>query len=71
MSVDVDADGCLTLRVTDDGIGIPGGGRRSGLRNLQVRAENLGGELRWGTGPDGSGTELVWRVPAAGRPPLA
>jgi signal transduction histidine kinase len=66
-SVDVDEDGCLTVRVTDDGIGIPAGGRRSGLRNLSARAEKLGGELRLGpAGPDGTGTELVWRAPCAG-----
>jgi hypothetical protein len=36
----------LTVQVTDDGTGIPDGGRRSGLRNLADRAEKLGGELR-------------------------
>jgi signal transduction histidine kinase len=67
VSVDVDADGCLTLRVSDNGIGVPEGGRRSGLRNLQTRAEKLGGEFRLGPGPSGSGTALIWRVPAANR----
>ncbi len=67
VSVDVDADGCLTLRVSDDGIGVPEGGRRSGLRNLQTRAEKLGGEFRLGPGPSGTGTTLTWRVPAANR----
>ncbi|HYZ54881.1 MAG TPA: GAF domain-containing protein [Streptosporangiaceae bacterium] len=67
VSVDVDTDGCLTVRVTDDGIGIPADGRRSGLRNLSRRAEKLGGELRLGAaGTDGTGTELVWRAPCAG-----
>ncbi len=65
VSVDVDADGCLILRVIDDGVGIPEGGRRSGLVNLRTRAEKLGGELRLAAGPSGSGTELTWRVPAA------
>jgi len=66
-SVDVDAEGCLTVRVTDDGVGIPAGGRRSGLRNLSSRAENLGGEMRLGpASADGTGTELVWRVPSRG-----
>ena len=65
VGVDVDADGWLSMQVTDDGIGIPETGRRSGLRNLQTRAEKLGGELRLGPGPDGAGTELIWRVPAA------
>lgn len=54
--------GRLTLTVTDDGIGIPEGGRRSGLRNLAERAEKLGGELDL-TAPGGGGTRLVWAVP--------
>jgi signal transduction histidine kinase len=66
VSVDVDADGCLTVRVADNGVGIPADGRRSGLRNLSRRAEKLGGELRLGPGTDGTGTELVWRVPCSG-----
>ena len=68
VSVDVDADGCLTLRVSDDGVGVPEGGRRSGLRNLQTRAEKLGGDFRLGPGPSGTGTTLIWRVSAANRP---
>jgi signal transduction histidine kinase len=67
VSIDVDADGCLVMRVNDDGIGIPEGGRRSGLRNLQIRAEKLGGEFRLEPGPSGTGTELTWRVPAGDR----
>jgi signal transduction histidine kinase len=67
ISVDVDTDGCLTLRVSDNGIGVPEGGRRSGLRNLQTRAEKLGGEFRLESGPSGTGTDLIWRVPAANR----
>ena len=65
VGVDVDADGFLTVRVTDNGVGIPPEGRRSGLRNLRLRAEKLGGELRLGPADaDGTGTELVWRVPS-------
>ncbi|MEV7090352.1 GAF domain-containing protein [Streptomyces sp. NPDC093085] len=33
----------VRLTVADDGVGIPPGGRRSGLRNLRRRAESLGG----------------------------
>ncbi len=52
----------LTLTVRDNGVGIPPGGRRSGLRNLEQRAAALGGSLRAGAA-DGGGTELLWRVP--------
>jgi signal transduction histidine kinase len=52
----------LVLVVTDNGVGITPGGRRSGLRNLEHRAAALGGSMV--TRPaEGGGTELVWRVP--------
>jgi signal transduction histidine kinase len=67
VSVEVDADGDLVLRVADNGIGIPPGVRRSGLRNLAQRADKLGGELRLVTaGAPGTGTDLTWRVPRPG-----
>jgi signal transduction histidine kinase len=56
----------LTLTVTDDGVGIAAGGRRSGLRNLEHRATSLGGSLQVKARESG-GTRLVWRVPLAGR----
>ncbi|MER5649291.1 GAF domain-containing sensor histidine kinase [Streptosporangium sp. NPDC002524] len=52
----------LVLTVTDDGVGLPAEGRRSGLRNLQERAEDLGGSLSIET-PERGGTRLVWSVP--------
>ncbi|QKW23530.1 GAF domain-containing protein [Kitasatospora sp. NA04385] len=52
----------LTVTVSDDGVGLPEGGRRSGLANLAERAAALGGEFRARTRP-GGGTELVWKVP--------
>ncbi|MET8508378.1 GAF domain-containing sensor histidine kinase [Streptomyces sp. NPDC004787] len=57
-------DGVLAVTVSDDGVGIPQDGRRSGLRNMAERAERLGGTLsvRARTGP-GSGTVLEWRIP--------
>jgi signal transduction histidine kinase len=67
VTVDVDPGGTLVVQVTDNGIGIPADGRRSGLRNLAVRAEKLGGELRLEpASPDAArpGTRLEWRVPA-------
>ena len=66
VTVDVGSDGMLTVQVTDDGTGIPEGGRRSGLRNLAGRAEKLGGELRLEPADPGAprpGTRLEWRVP--------
>ncbi|MET8628760.1 GAF domain-containing protein [Kitasatospora sp. NPDC004669] len=58
----VSADQELTVTVTDDGIGLPEGGRRSGLANLTDRATALGGTFTARARPEG-GTELVWRVP--------
>jgi signal transduction histidine kinase len=66
VTVDVGADGMLTVQVTDNGTGIPADGRRSGLHNLASRAEKLGGELLLGPAdPDAPspGTMLEWRVP--------
>jgi signal transduction histidine kinase len=66
VTVDVSAGEMLTVRVTDDGIGIPAQGRRSGLRNLASRAEKLGGELRLEPADQSAsppGTTLEWRVP--------
>ncbi|MEU1417106.1 GAF domain-containing protein [Streptomyces sp. NPDC005731] len=57
------AGGELTLTVADDGCGVPQGVARSGLRNLEERANALGGTLTVGERADGGGTRLVWRVP--------
>ncbi|MFJ1566490.1 sensor histidine kinase [Streptomyces erythrochromogenes] len=60
-------EGVLTVLVTDDGVGVAEGGRRSGLGNLAERAERLGGELSVSApGPTGRGTRLEWRVPLDG-----
>jgi signal transduction histidine kinase len=56
----------LELVVRDDGTGIPPGVRRSGLRNLEQRAHELGGSfVVEPVDPDAAqvGTRLVWRVP--------
>ncbi|MFF7453604.1 GAF domain-containing sensor histidine kinase [Kitasatospora sp. NPDC008115] len=50
----------VLLTVTDDGVGIPEGGRRSGLRNLTRRAEALGGDAWHERGPYGRGTRVRW-----------
>ncbi|MDQ0604210.1 signal transduction histidine kinase [Streptomyces canus] len=52
----------VRLTISDDGVGIPSEGRRSGLRNMAERAQQLGGELELSRLPDG-GTALVWWVP--------
>jgi signal transduction histidine kinase len=68
VSVDVDPDGILAVQVSDNGIGLPPDGRRSGLRNLAARAEKLGGELRLDPADPAAsapGTRLEWRVPVA------
>jgi signal transduction histidine kinase len=61
VSVVVD-DEWVTLMVSDNGVGIPAEGRRSGLANLEARARSLGGTFVAHSVPEG-GAELVWRVP--------
>ncbi|MFE3513961.1 GAF domain-containing sensor histidine kinase [Streptomyces sp. NPDC059166] len=59
-----DGRDAVRLTVVDDGVGIPEGGRRSGLRNLARRAESLGGASWFGPGtPEGGGTKVTWQVP--------
>lgn len=50
------------LTVTDNGVGIREGGRRSGLRNMDARASALGGGCTVTALPDG-GTRLEWWAP--------
>ncbi len=61
------ADGRPSVRLTvaDDGVGVPAGGRRSGLTNLVRRAEALGGSsgVGPGLGEGGRGTAVVWEAP--------
>ncbi|MFF0309959.1 GAF domain-containing protein [Streptosporangium sp. NPDC004379] len=62
--VEAAGDGLL-LSVRDDGVGLSGEGRRSGLRNMEDRARQLGGSFEAGAAP-GGGTLLTWRVPLGG-----
>jgi signal transduction histidine kinase len=64
--VTVEAGTDLVLVVRDNGVGLAGTGRRSGLANLAERAAELGGTLRVATA-EGGGTELEWRVPLRGQ----
>ena len=68
------ADGLLTLRVGDDGLGIPDSAlptvfeRGVGLRNLRARLERLYGpdHLPQIQSAPGSGTEVLLRLPIGG-----
>ena len=54
--------GRLRLRVTDDGVGLPEGGRRSGIENMRARAEKAGGTCDVGANTP-RGTVVDWAVP--------
>ncbi|MFB6812411.1 GAF domain-containing protein [Streptomyces sp. NPDC056387] len=56
------ADGEIVLTVSDNGTGIAPRGRRSGLRNLDERAQGLGGSFTVER-PQEGGSRLVWRAP--------
>ena len=59
----------LLLSVDDDGRGVSGSTRRSGLANLDERARRFGGGFRVvsPTTPEGRGTRLEWWVPLRAR----
>ena len=52
----------LSVQVTDNGVGIPVGVTRSGLRNLHERATGLRGSFTTSS-PPGGGTQLTWTAP--------
>jgi signal transduction histidine kinase len=52
----------LIISVVDDGVGMPEDVARSGLRNLESRAQQFGGTLSVASEPD-RGTRVTWRVP--------
>ena len=62
VTVTVEAGDDLLIDVVDNGIGTGLSGARSGLRNLEERAQECGGELMVQPEPLG-GTRLSWRVP--------
>ncbi len=55
----------VVLSIADNGVGLGDVKRRSGLRNLRERAEQLGGHLDVSSSP-GGGTVLTWSVPSSG-----
>jgi signal transduction histidine kinase len=61
VSIEISADEDLLLRVIDNGVGMPSGGRCSGVANMAFRARRLGGTFT--VEPANPGTELRWRVP--------
>jgi signal transduction histidine kinase len=69
VDVRLDTDGKeLLLSIEDNGIGMPEHiDRRSGLRNMDLRARALGGTMQVGPG-EGGGTRVEWRVPLSIRP---
>jgi len=62
LTVGVRVEDELSVEVIDDGAGIPAGVTPSGLTNLKVRAEAVGGELVITDAP-GGGTVLRWLAP--------
>jgi PAS domain S-box-containing protein len=60
--VELQVDHDLLVVVADNGVGRGESGRLSGLANLRLRAESLGGTLLV-TSPDAGGTRLEWRIP--------
>lgn len=66
LSIDINVADELIIDIADDGCGIdPGIRRRSGLANLQCRADSVGGNCEMSTPPDG-GTHLRWIAPLSG-----
>ncbi|MGQ0831076.1 MAG: GAF domain-containing protein [Microthrixaceae bacterium] len=66
VDVELIAERDLRLRVVDDGIGPPGPDSvmGDGLRNMAVRADELGGSMDLTPGAD-KGCVLEWRIPRA------
>lgn len=63
VDVSVAVDDVVEVTVRDDGRGLGGTGRRSGLANLERRALERGGSLEVGPAP-GGGTVVRWSAPA-------
>ncbi|KJF21302.1 histidine kinase [Rhodococcus sp. ACPA4] len=68
ITISVTADLEFAITIDDDGKGIPVGVHKSGLHNLERRAEHCGGTCTIGNRSP-NGTRLVWRVPLRRRKP--
>jgi signal transduction histidine kinase len=62
LTVTVEAGDELIISVVDDGVGVPQDIARSGLLNLEHRAQQFGGALSVTSEPN-KGTRVTWRVP--------
>lgn len=67
LTVEIDVAGMLTLDIIDNGSGMPADNqRRSGLANLQYRAEQVGGRCEISNETPG-GTRVHWTAPLTTR----
>jgi signal transduction histidine kinase len=62
-AVEVGVGDGVTVRVSDDGRGMPDDVKESGLANVRLRAERRGGSLTISSAKD-RGTSLLWWVPS-------
>lgn len=62
ISVSVSVQDAFRIEIVDDGTGLPATPRRSGLANLERRAEQCGGTCEIGPA-DPRGTRVLWTVP--------
>jgi signal transduction histidine kinase len=69
LTVTLDVTDGVVLEVVDDGRGLDPGAARSGLRNLEERAQRRGGAAAVERLPDG-GTRLRWSAPLRRTAPL-
>ncbi|WP_370694499.1 sensor histidine kinase, partial [Klebsiella pneumoniae] len=62
ITIAVTADVEFAITIEDDGVGLPSDFHKSGLHNLERRAEHCGGTCTI-VNHDPSGARLLWRVP--------
>ncbi|WP_424805568.1 GAF domain-containing protein [Rhodococcus sp. 27YEA15] len=62
ITISITADSAFTITIDDDGVGVPDNIDKSGLHNLERRAEHCGGVCSVSPRTP-TGTRLLWRVP--------